>query len=83
MEAYNFGYNPKFDPALEDAEEPDTDAVKLLWPQDLPNWKERLYEHHSQLLTLARKLTQGFALALHLDEHYFDDHVKTPAAAMR
>jgi isopenicillin N synthase-like dioxygenase len=83
MEAYNFGYSPRFDPSVDAAEEPDTPATKLLWPKDLPDWKERLYEHHSQLLTLARKMTKAFALALHLDEDFFDDYVKTPKAAMR
>ncbi|KAJ4290888.1 hypothetical protein N0V90_010084 [Kalmusia sp. IMI 367209] len=71
MEAYNWGYNPKFDPEVASEEEPDTDYVKLLWPRNLPGFKETLYEHHSQLLTLARRLTRTFALALHLDENYF------------
>ncbi|KAF2658705.1 Clavaminate synthase-like protein [Lophiostoma macrostomum CBS 122681] len=83
MEAYNWGYNPKYDPEAESKEEPDTDAVKLLWPKDLPGFKDTVYEHHAQLLTLARRLTRTFALALHLDEHHFDKYVKTPAAGMR
>jgi isopenicillin N synthase-like dioxygenase len=83
MEAYNFGYNPRFDPLVQSKDEPDTPAVKLLWPKDLPGWKEKLYGHHSQLLTLARRMTKAFALALHLEEDYFDAYVHKPAAAMR
>lgn len=77
------GYNPKFDSEVNCEEEPDTPAVNLLWPKDLPGWKEALYEHHAQLLTLARRMTRVFALALHLDEHYFDKYIEKPAAAMR
>ena len=83
MEAYNWGYNPKFDPDVADQEEPDVDCVKLLWPRELPGFKETLYQHHSQLLTLARRLTKTFALALHLDEDHFAEYIKHPAAAMR
>jgi hypothetical protein len=64
-------------------EEPDTDAVKLLWPANLPSFKDTLYEHHAQLLTLARRMVKTFALALHLDENYFDRYIEEPSAAMR
>jgi len=83
MEAYNWGYNPKFDPEFASDEEPDIDAFKLLWPKELPGFKETVYEHHAQLLTLARRLTKTFALALHLEEDFFDSYIKEPAAAMR
>ncbi|PVI04112.1 putative isopenicillin N synthetase [Periconia macrospinosa] len=83
MEAYNWGYNPKYDPEVASDQEPDTDAIKLLWPKDLPGFKDILYEHHAQLLTLARRLLRIFALALHVPEDFFDDYVKTPAAGMR
>lgn len=64
-------------------EEPETDAVKLLWPKDLPGWKDALYEHHAKLLTLARKMVKCFALALHLDEDHFEHYMSNPSAAMR
>lgn len=83
MEAYNWGYNPQFDPEVASEEEPDVDYVKLLWPKELPGFKETLYQHHSQLLTLARRLTKTFALALHLEEDYFAEYIKNPAAGMR
>lgn len=83
MEAYNWGYNAAFDPEVENGEEPETDCAKLLWPRELPGFKETLYQHNSQLLSLARRLTKTFALALHLDEDYFAEYTKQPAAAMR
>lgn len=77
------GYNPKYDPDVASDEEPDTPAIRLLWPRNLPDFKEKLYEHHAQMLTLARRLVRTFALALHLEEEYFDRYTKTPGAAMR
>lgn len=63
--------------------EPDSDAVNLLWPKELPGFKEKLYEHHAQLLTLARRMVKTFALALHLEEDYFERYISEPSAAMR
>jgi isopenicillin N synthase-like dioxygenase len=83
MEAYNWGYNAKYDLDSVSNEEPDTPATHLLWPKDLPGFKETLYDHHAQLLRLARRMTRIFALALHLDETYFDKYIETPTAAMR
>ncbi|KAF2022732.1 Clavaminate synthase-like protein [Setomelanomma holmii] len=83
MEAYNWGYNPKFDPEVGIDDEPDECVFNILWPKDLPSFKETVYEHHTQLLTLARRLTKTFALALHLEENYFDKYVEEPSAAMR
>ncbi|KAF2451680.1 Clavaminate synthase-like protein [Karstenula rhodostoma CBS 690.94] len=83
MEAYSWGYDPKFNPEVASEVEPDVDYRELLWPKALPGFKETLYQHHSQLLTFARRLTKIFDLALHLDEDYFAEYSKTPAAGMR
>ncbi|KAF2711114.1 putative isopenicillin N synthetase [Pleomassaria siparia CBS 279.74] len=83
MEAFNWGYNPKYDSQVDDDDEFGTPAARLLWPKDLPGFKETLYQHHSALLALARKMTKVFALALHLDEDYFDRYTAHPSAAMR
>jgi isopenicillin N synthase-like dioxygenase len=77
------GYNPRYDPAIASEEEPKTDAVNLLWPEGLPGFKDALYEHHTQLLQLARTMVRSFALALHLEESYFDRYIEEPSAAMR
>lgn len=64
-------------------EEPNTDALNLLWPTELPGFKDTLYLHHAKLLTLARKMVKCFALALHLEEDHFEHYMSNPSAAMR
>ncbi|KZT22408.1 Clavaminate synthase-like protein [Neolentinus lepideus HHB14362 ss-1] len=85
FEAFNWAYDAKYDPAsrLEDKENI-TPSISI-WPEeeDLPGFKDALYAYHAQLLTLARKMTRTFALALHMPEDYFDEHVKCPEAGMQ
>ena len=83
MEAYNWGYHPAHDPESSTTATPDEPQHKLLWPRDLPNFKETVYSHYTQLLTLSRRLTRTFALALHLPEDHFDAYIRQPEAAMR
>lgn len=83
MEAYNWGYNPKYDEEAKDRNEPIASEFDQLWPDDVPGFKDALYEHHYKLLTLARRMVRVFALALHLPESYFDEYVDRPEAAMR
>ena len=56
-----------------------------MWPdeQDLPGFKQDLMAYHTELLAFARKLTGIFALALGMDEHYFDEYIRHPEAGMR
>ncbi|ORY01440.1 putative isopenicillin N synthetase [Clohesyomyces aquaticus] len=75
MEAYNWGFNPKTGHRCL--------WPKVLWPKDLPGFKDTLYKHHARLLTLARKLTRIFEPALHLEEDHSDKDIRTPAAGMR
>ncbi|KIV93483.1 hypothetical protein PV10_04694 [Exophiala mesophila] len=82
MEAYNWGYNPEYDEEAKNKEAVKTEFDQL-WPKDVPGFKEALYEHHSKLLSLARRMVRVFALALHLPENFFDDYVDRPEAAMR
>lgn len=78
-EAYNWGYSAHHDPqALDTDFEPPS-----IWPDDLPGFKEALYEYHTALLQFARDLTRMFALALGLDENAFDKYVRHPEASMR
>jgi isopenicillin N synthase-like dioxygenase len=49
----------------------------------LDGFREGLYGYHTPLLQFARKLTQIFALALHLPENAFDEYTKKPEAGMR
>ncbi|ETI20821.1 hypothetical protein G647_07163 [Cladophialophora carrionii CBS 160.54] len=77
-EAFNFAYSAEQDPL-----NPDTDAGVSIWPRDLPGFKEGLYAYHTPMLQFARKMTQIFALALHLPETYFDEWTRRPEAGMR
>ncbi|TFK50256.1 putative gibberellin 3-beta hydroxylase [Heliocybe sulcata] len=78
-EAFNWAYDAQFDPGAVAKDRPSTS----IWPENLPEFKETLYAYHTQLLTLARKMTRMFALALHMPEDYFDEYVKRPEAGMR
>lgn len=56
-----------------------------MWPdeRDLPGFKGDLMAYHTELLQFARRLTGIFALALGMDEHYFDEYTRRPEAGMR
>jgi len=79
MEAFNWGYDAKYDPLAVDPNRPN----KNLWPKDLPGFKEAMHAYHSQMLVLARRMTRTFALALNMPEDYFDNYVRCPEASQR
>ena len=58
-----------------------------MWPNEkecnLPNFKADLMAYHTELLAFARKMTGIFALALGMDESYFDEYTRHPEAGMR
>ncbi|KZT22409.1 putative gibberellin 3-beta hydroxylase [Neolentinus lepideus HHB14362 ss-1] len=78
-EAFNWAYDAEFDPIATDNTRPSIS----IWPSGLPGFRETLYAYHTQLLTLARRMSRVFALALHMPENYFDEYVQHPEAAMR
>ncbi|RFU32797.1 hypothetical protein B7463_g3567, partial [Scytalidium lignicola] len=80
-EAFNWGYDPKYDPEASDPNE----KSKNIWPDEsaAPGFKDTLFDHHTQMLTFARKLARTFALALHLEENAFDQYTRRPEAGMR
>ncbi|KAL4789572.1 hypothetical protein BDV19DRAFT_394946 [Aspergillus venezuelensis] len=80
-EAFNWSYDPAYDPNAP-ADAPESVSI---WPResDAPGFKDTLYAYHAQLLTLSRRLTRIFALALHLEENAFDEYVRRPEAGMR
>ncbi|KKY19149.1 putative isopenicillin n [Diplodia seriata] len=67
-EAFNWSYEPSVDP---DATNKDETSISI-WPSDPPGFKKGLLGYYAQLLKLARKMTNIFALALHLPEDSFD-----------
>jgi isopenicillin N synthase-like dioxygenase len=52
------------------------------WP-DLANFREPILTYYNTVFGLGRKLFSGFALALGLDENYFDSMVTCPPAKLR
>ncbi|KAJ4363882.1 hypothetical protein N0V83_009334 [Neocucurbitaria cava] len=78
-EAFNWNYDASQDPDFPDSSIPPTD----MWPKDSPQFKAALCAYQTALISLARKLTRIFALALHLPENAFDDFVQRPEAGMR
>ncbi|TVY93437.1 2-oxoglutarate-Fe(II) type oxidoreductase [Lachnellula willkommii] len=78
-EAFNWAYDAKFDPETLDPNEPSIN----IWPTGVPNFKETLFQHHTQMLSFSRRMTRIFALALHLPEDAFDMYIQRPEAGMR
>lgn len=78
-----------FDIALElGADDPDVIAGKPYhgpnqWPAGLPGFRETLEEYYAAMRGLAATLMRGFALALRLDEDFFDGKIAKPLAQLR
>jgi len=56
-----------------------------MWPsaEDLPNFKPTLQKTWDEIMALGKRLFPLFALALGLDEHYFDEKLRRPGHTMR
>jgi isopenicillin N synthase-like dioxygenase len=52
------------------------------WPRDLPGWRETMQEYYAVMEALGRTLMRAFALALDLDEGYFDRWLTTPMTTL-
>ena len=52
------------------------------WPEDWPEFKQKLLEYQAQVLTLARALMRTFALGLGAEETYFDEIITAPFASI-
>ena len=52
------------------------------WPE-IPGYRETLEEYYRAMVGLAGDMMRGFALALDLDEHFFDDKTDRNCANMR
>jgi len=53
------------------------------WPEDLPGFKEALLAYHDAVRVFGRQIFRAFALALELDEHFFEPMITKPMAHMR
>jgi len=78
-EAYNWNYVAANDPEYPDASIPEIN----MWPKDVPGFKDTLCTYQSTMISLARKLTRMFALALHVPEDSFDGAIRRPEAGAR
>lgn len=53
------------------------------WPTEIEGFKEDVYGYYEAATSLGRALFRGFALALGLDEHYFDGYLTRPPSQLR
>ncbi|KAK8126840.1 uncharacterized protein PG998_002599 [Apiospora kogelbergensis] len=89
-ESFSWAYDPRFDPAVADVTQIPPEAAAHLAPEDfpweatanLPQFRAAVVEYWRACLGLARALIRAFALALELDEHFFDDKVTYPDAVL-
>lgn len=70
------------------AGDPDVLAGKVLygpnqWPDAMPEFRKSLETYHAEMLKLSGNLLHAFALALDLEETYFDKMVDKPLATLR
>ena len=52
------------------------------WPEDLPGWREAMEAYYGALVGLGREIMHAFALALELDEGFFDAMLTGPMATL-
>lgn len=52
------------------------------WPRNLPGWQAVMQEYYDVMEALGRQLMRAFALALGLEEHWFDRWLETPMATL-
>lgn len=79
-EAFDIGFEVPADNPLVKAGTP------LLGPNNwptVPGFKEAAQAYYKTVFALGRTLFRGFALALDLPEHYFDDHANFPPSKLR
>ena len=52
------------------------------WPPNLPGWRKTMQEYYDLMAALGRKLMGAFALALGLDEIYFERWLQSPMTTL-
>ncbi|KAF2209326.1 hypothetical protein CERZMDRAFT_114009 [Cercospora zeae-maydis SCOH1-5] len=87
-EAFNWGYEAGLDPTGGDGKYRELDGKSVngnVWPseEDLPGFYAQVKEYYGAILQLARHLFRLFALALELDENYFDEMCTHPGGIAR
>lgn len=87
-EAFNWGYEAGLDPTGGDGKYRELDGKAVngnVWPseEDLPDFYAQVKEYYGAVLQLARHLFRLFALALELEENYFDEMCTHPGGIAR
>lgn len=78
-----------FDMALEvAADDPAVLAGQSLygpnvWPDGPPGFREAMNTYYEEVYQFGRKIFRAFAIALDLDEYYFEPHITKPTAQLR
>jgi isopenicillin N synthase-like dioxygenase len=54
-----------------------------LWPANMPNFRRVSEAYFDKMLSLSQTLMRGLALALDLDENFFDGYCSNPHATLR
>jgi isopenicillin N synthase-like dioxygenase len=80
-EGYYIGVERGADDPLVQANIPNHGANQ--WLPDLPGWRDQMEQYFAALLALSKRLCQGLALSLDVEEHYFDSLVDNPMAILR
>jgi isopenicillin N synthase-like dioxygenase len=52
------------------------------WPEFLPGWRDTMQAYYDAMEALGRDMLHAFALALGLDERYFDDWLHAPMTTL-
>ncbi|KAK8055043.1 hypothetical protein PG993_000270 [Apiospora rasikravindrae] len=89
-ESFSWAYDPRFDPAVADVADIPPEVASHLTLEDfpweatanMPQIKAAIVDYWRSCLGLARALVRAFALALDLDEHFFDSKVTYPDAVL-
>ncbi|KAF7590393.1 hypothetical protein BBP40_002894 [Aspergillus hancockii] len=88
-EAFDIGYEISADPerATDDILPPDIYSLygDNQWPSNdvVPGFRQLYLTYFGEALMLSRKLMRSFALALHLEEDFFDSMMNYPGATSR
>ena len=53
------------------------------WPTEVEGFRDDVYGYYEAVTSLGRTLFRGFAMALGLDEHYFDSYLTKPPSQLR
>ncbi|KAF2659123.1 Clavaminate synthase-like protein [Lophiostoma macrostomum CBS 122681] len=81
FESINFGYEPSMDPGASGT----ADNGPSFWPSEekLPSFKDNVGKYYSAVMGLSRQLLHLFALALNLEETFFDQYCKKPGVLLK